>query len=651
MGQGKTEVMNEQTASGISKQRPGRGDSPSGKDARISEQPETKPMAASEATTADTDGKSSGTAAIEAVAETVPAPCGIGRIVSDGFLSLGILLTSIVMAFLFVTSFAVTAVSPVGEHTSELVALHTVAEPEWALKMALGGICMVLVVIGCVLAYRRADAVDERRMVAVMFVATLVLGIAWCAIVGEKANGFTDSWNVTIWARELARGDFSDFAPHVEEYAVRQLGERYLDWYPYQSNILLLLTGMAKLVGPDNLVSMALAINCLSASLTALAIWRCTCVSGRPKGERLVTAALAFTFLPSVLISVFIYGNSAGLCLMAWACVPWIKAMRRDAGSRHRVLLSISGAILMGLAVLVKPTFTAAAGACVLVLLAHLIRSHDWRMAFGWIVTLPVSIALAGAVPVSVMESFLGYELPPNAPKTSWLVIGLSDDSIIGPMAPGWWGRYAVNNRKANFGDWDAEAEQATADLQERVTRLAGDPAYALWFFTTKAMTMWDDPTYQSMYLSSLGVQDLYKGSAEASRATFNPVDKSTPVGWASAGMMVFMDGWQTATYGLALAGAASMWWLDGKRKAGGQGRDPADYLMPCVFFVGYCLYIVWEAKGMYALPFTMFLIPLAARGTAWLSGWVLRVRDEWLGRDQETADADPADIVPAATA
>lgn len=569
----------------------------------------------------------------------------IGRKISDGFLSLGILLTAVVMAFLFVTSLAVTAVSPVGAHTSERVALHTVVESDWTLKMLLGGICMVLIVIGCVWVYRHADKLDERKTVIGLFAATILLGIAWCAVVGEKANGFTDSWNVTIWAREIARGNLSDFTPHVDEYSMRQLGERYLDWYPYQSNILLLLTGLAKIVGPDNLVNTVLVINCLCASLTALAMWRATCVLGRSKGERLVTAFLSFTFLPSILISVLIYGNSAGLCLMAWACVSWIEAMRCDSGSRRRIWHSISGALLMGLAVLVKPTFTVAAGACVLVLLAHLIRQHDWKMALGWVMTLPVCIVLAGSVPVSIMESVIGYELPPDAPKTSWLVIGLSDDGILGPTAPGWWGRYAVNNRKANFGDWEAEAEQSAIDLQERVDRLVGDPAYALWFFTTKAMTMWDDPTYQSMYLSSIGVQDLYKGSAEASRKTFGPVDKSTPVGWASAGMMVFMDGWQTAMYGLALAGAASMWWLDGKRKTDGRGRTPADYLMTCVFFVGYCLYIVWEAKGMYALPFVVFIIPLAARGAAWLSGWADVVHHEWQVR-KGAGDAESPALV-----
>ena len=40
-----------------------------------------------------------------------------------------------------------------------------------------------------------------------------------------------------------------------------------------------------------------------------------------------------------------------------------------------------------------------------------------------------------------------------------------------------------------------------------------------------------------------------------------------------------------------------------------------AKLLLPCIFIVGAFVYMLWEAKAQYLLPFFMCLIPVAVSG------------------------------------
>lgn len=51
---------------------------------------------------------------------------------------------------------------------------------------------------------------------------------------------------------------------------------------------------------------------------------------------------------------------------------------------------------------------------------------------------------------------------------------------------PGWWFPIALDNFAASDGNPDETSERAMSGLSAELERLTGDPAYALWFFSTK---------------------------------------------------------------------------------------------------------------------------------------------------------------------
>ena len=70
------------------------------------------------------------------------------------------------------------------------------------------------------------------------------------------------------------------------------------------------------------------------------------------------------------------------------------------------------------------------------------------------------------------------------------------------------------------------------------------------------------------------------------------------------------MDGYESVVLLAAAIGGASL-----LKRARQKDNSALDYLLPCIFFMGFFVYILWEAKGMYCMPFFFCLIPLAARG------------------------------------
>lgn len=85
--------------------------------------------------------------------------------------------------------------------------------------------------------------------------------------------------------------------------------------------------------------------------------------------------------------------------------------------------------------------------------------------------------------------------------------------------------------------------------------------------------------------------------------------DTSFIHGWVSRALFAVMDGMQTVIYAGATIGAVELF-----RQVGDKSKTLA-YCLPCAFFMGFVVYVLWEAKGMYAMPFFFCLIPVAAQG------------------------------------
>lgn len=522
-------------------------------------------------------------------------------------LALGCALVATICGLLAVASFFVTATGALGAGFSEYVSFHLPTTPKWVLEFAAAFAVMALYLLVVVRLVRHADRVREGRFVAILAALALLFCTWWILDNATAYNGFADSRQLTQYAQELARDDYSSFLPRADAFASRLPGDMYLSNYPFQAGILLVFEGYFRLFG-THAVMLYQFTNALASVGSGLALVGMARLTGAPKRERLVAELLALTFVPPLVFCIFPYGNALGLALCLFAMLAWMKSQAIE-GTRALPLI-LFGAILLFFGFVAKSTYVVMAIGFVLVLAIDSVRKSSWWRAPLMVALLVISSKAAGALPASYMEARLGVEFPDNQPKSMWIAMGLNTGDVFGESMPGWWSGFALESQIRNEGDVAAQAEEAKGAIGQAATRFASDPAYAAWFFSKKLGTEWLDPTFQSLYIASIGIMTP-EGAAgtNAPDGRYDAWDTSFIHGWVSRALFAVMDGMQTVIYAGATIGAVELF-----RQVGDKSKTLA-YCLPCAFFMGFVVYVLWEAKGMYAMPFFFCLIPVAAQG------------------------------------
>ena len=524
------------------------------------------------------------------------------------FLALGAVLVAVICG---VFGLASLFCSELGIQT-EAETLYTVLPSSPLFKWVIASIVVGgAILCGCQALAKHQDAFDEKLFGRVLGGLAFAFCIWWIFENGTETNGFSDSKQLLAYAQQLAAGDYSSFLPHSESFAGKLAGDTYLSNYPFQSGILLLLEGFVRVFG-SLAVPAFQTTNAIAVVATAFSLVRMCALLERPKGERLITAALAFTFLPALVFVVFPYGNAIGFCLAMLAVELWMRS--RGKGRKEQVAKLALAFLVLTLGLMVKSTYVVVVIGALIVLLIDCLRRRTPARAVALVASLLLANSVAGTLPAKVMEARLGYEFPENQPKLAWIAIGLSNDNVFGGNMPGWWGNSALLSQIENEGDVGGQTKDAVESISDTLASFANDPAYAVWFFAKKLSTEWLDPSFQSFYIADIGTmtEDAAPGETNSEDRSYDPWDVSFGHGYLSRALFVYMDGFESVVLlGAAIGGVALF------RKARKTDNDPLDYLLPCVFFMGFFVYILWEAKGMYCMPFFFCLIPLAARGLA----------------------------------
>lgn len=522
------------------------------------------------------------------------------------FLALGAALVALICLVFGVASVFATAL---GVHT-EIESFYLLVPSSALFKRMLAGIICGMALVGASFALvRKAERVHERRFAGVLAALAFAFCLWWIFVNGTETNGFSDSQQLLLYAKQLAAGDYSSFLPHSTAFTGKLAGDMYLSNYPFQSGILLLMEGFVRVFGGFAVPAFQIA-NAVAAISSAFTLVRMTHLLGRPKAERIVCALLAFTFMPALIFTIFPYGNAIGFAFALAAVELW---MRSRGETRAREFAMIAGAfVLLAIGLMVKSTYLIVAIGALIVLLIDCVRKRTPLAAVLMAVSLLAANAIAGALPAKVMEARLGYDLGENQPKIAWIAMGLSNDNVFEGMMPGWWGTSALESQIANEGDVEGQEKDARERIEGSLRDFVESPAYALWFFAKKLGNEWLDPSFQSFYIADISTMTPEAAAARSHsrERDFDPWDISFAHGYVSHAVFVYMDGYESVVLLAACAGAVALF-----KKARSRENEALDYLLPCAFFMGFFVYVLWEAKGMYCMPFFFCLLPLAARG------------------------------------
>lgn len=536
----------------------------------------------------------------------------VAKLIGGKTIWFGLLVCTVVLAGLAIGSVCITYHNGLGDALSETLTRYN------GLSLFIRTL-IVVVVLGIVLVLFVKSPVSSnwKRTLIVVCVAMAVIQVGWILVQNAHLTYYEDPKRLIMMARDWVSGSMQLFDRELPPTNEMRLATNYLVSYPYQAGMFMYYILMFKLFAD----SAPMAIQCMNIAANIGSVIALTSVGAvfvQKPNMRSMMIVLLGCCIPTLLYSSFLYTNQIGFALAIIFVALQVRLMSMEETKRRQVVFSLISIVCYCLALLLKATFVVFGIAMLLAWGIKVLNSPSVYRAICCAVCI-AGIVLGGAVqsaPQSWIENRLGYPIGEGIPKTAWIVVGLQNDSVLGRTMPGWWNPYALNIWMQTNNDYEEMGNLAWDELKNLVEGFAANPAYAWWFFSTKLCTEWFTPDFQSRYFAAINYA-LVDGRELQFNTGMVGNDGSSSMYFAAssrAWMMVenlvgVMDGYQSLIYIFSAIGCMDM--LRNKQ------RSMEHAVLPCLFIVGFVLYVLWEAKAQYLLPFFMCLIPMGAYGFA----------------------------------
>jgi hypothetical protein len=418
----------------------------------------------------------------------------------------------------------------------------------------------------------------------------LIVQVVWVLALGSQGYIYPDSNYLIEGGKALAAGDYSVFSEPEGFVTIN------LHWYPFQAGGVYLFSLFFQ-PGVSAPYQFFQITNAVCNTATAVLLFQCCRMLTDDERVHRVVCALLLACLPLMFSCAFMYGNSIGLFFSVLACDLLMYAFLTQGKARVASLVGCALAIFVGR--IAKSTLTLF---LIPLALVAILVAADRKNVKACIATVLVGVVIwqTGGMPRSALEAQVGTDFGDGMPGISWIAIGLDHDA---KAMPGWWTNQALLDYESVDGDYEKQTKIARQHIQEEVDYFVTHPGDALVFFGMKLATEWGDPSYQSIYYTSLSLPEtsgICRAGIEASASYDNPL------GW-------HLDAYQLLIY---LGVAAYAWRLFREKDIRG-----TDFLIITCILVGAFVYMLWEAKSVYVFPFFMLMLPLAACGIARIFG------------------------------
>jgi hypothetical protein len=527
----------------------------------------------------------------------------------SGFISsFGLIFCIIVLTFLSLGSLLISYTFNAGKEIGDRLTL-TSAPLHFFLSCLL--LCCMIALL--LFLYRREKLPSWKKFLIVGCVVVFILELCWIFMQNTSATLEPDSKRLLEFASGIASGNkqsyFNDELPSNVSDMLD--GTLYLAQYPY--NIVaelyfLLITRAVGSLAP--IVFQVLSALCGTVSIAVLAFIFAEFEQDNKK--RVVCVLLLCLCFPNILYSGLIYCNQVGLFFVLFFVLFNIKAMKSD-DLRKRILYVCASFVPFMLMCWIKSTFLIVG---IAVLICWVIYALNVRSLRG---TAPGAICLAVilvanvsvAIPISIMEKEIGYSCGEGTPKITFIAMGLQHEYNTWSNHPGWWNRYNNNIFEQTNGNYEEMEKLSAESIQERLTYLFSNPKEGVSFFKEKLSSEWCAVDFGATYYSSLNLHyDEYGNLVK-----FIPMDSEGSVsqeGTLAKGLITTLNPFMHAhmLFVYVFAGISCILLLKRRKEI-----DTYKLILPCIFAVGFFVYIWWEAKAQYALPFFMVLIPLSVSG------------------------------------
>ncbi|MGI5977759.1 MAG: hypothetical protein ACOX68_08710 [Candidatus Limivicinus sp.] len=478
------------------------------------------------------------------------------------------------MLFLFPVSLLRTTAISVGSGRGELVSFEYD-------NFFLNLIMLTMYTALLYLVFRFVKFIRLKTQVLIMSGLIFITGIFLVA--SAKLQPSEDSYAVTFFARQAARGDYSYY-------------HEYFTFFPYQLGFALYEEVFFRIFNlvlpnvPEGFSSLALqGMNVLFIILACVSLVYCAGYLFSSLRVQKLTSVLLIFCLPPVLLSTYMYGNIPALGLACFGCWMFL-AFQKDRKWYHGLLCALS----LTLAVVLKLNSLIFVVAVTIIWIICLCRRDKVKSALksaGFLVLMLASVLLVRGLPQKYYEARCECSFGPGIPQISWMAMGMHE----GQSCSGWYDTDYTTSAYAGF-DYDGEktAEFAGEGIKERMGEFSEEPRECLRFFGRKFLSQWNEPTCQGIWNNQVRSHFSEPGFF------YNFICETAPRGIAK-----LMDLYQQLIFfGFTLGLCLLL-----------KKRDTLTALLPLVILGGMLYHLLFEAKSQHAATYFVLMLPVAAYG------------------------------------
>ena len=441
--------------------------------------------------------------------------------------------------------------------------------------------------------------ISEKQLMIGLFIYTIVLGLIWNlrvqCVPGADAKQIFDA------ASMFAKGDMTPMKVSTWPALFGEMS--YFQPYPFQLGLVFLCEKIYRIFGFETALPLEL-MNVVALALLYLGLQKIAIKLFRKKGVLFILTFTLALCLQPLFMTAFPYGIIIGFSAAVWAYYFMLCFMKSSHEKRGLYLLPATACMVIS--VLAKYNNLIWVVAIVIGLMIYIIREKEWvSIAFA------VVFALAPFMSMSLVtmhyENKAGVTLKEGVSQIAFLDMGLNESY----MAPGWYNGLALKYYKDNNGDAEAATKAAKADLEIRKEKLLSDSSYRRNFFAKKILSQWNEPTYESIWVSQ--VKGHYYGEVSKEswlNKVYNQQDENgKPLYDGSWGRKLdgFFNVYQMLVF--LMFCFAMIYFIK-------KGCDAETMIMVIVLLGGFLYHLLFEAKSQYCVSYFILLAFYGAYGT-----------------------------------
>ncbi len=372
----------------------------------------------------------------------------------------------------------------------------------------------------------------------------------------------------------------------------------YLDIWKNQIGLTLIEYYCGFIFGDYNATAFQIA-NCLGVVLLYKKITDIMDYWKISKTSQILTLLLGILFTPFIMYTTFAYGT---ILSIAFAIAAFDSEMRFfSEGKPIRLILSV---LLMVLAYQIKNNVLIITIAmAIYAVIMSLQNKQLIKRGIAFIILLFATFIATQNLTIKIIYDKTGFKLNQGASAWSFIAMGMQESNY----APGWYNGYNVSSYVENEYNTEKQSKVAKENISERLAIFKNDKHYAFQFFSKKIASMWNEPTYQSLWVTQTREHNTQSEKLNNFLSANSYTTLNNILGFLQ--LFVFLG--------------CILWLL----------LEPKECFINKSFFIlciigGFFFHLVWEAKSQYSINYVVLMLPLAALGFELLINSIAEKKD-----------------------